>query len=797
MKTLAVLFALLSLLILVPNPTHCIRINNNPIRLPSAAYVALASDGTPVVDMDGNVVQAGEDYYVFTPNPAPGGTGVRLLGWNSGGDTQCPTDIILSNGLPANPIIITPKEKDTQVLESSPQNLKFKFTNPLCEKKVFWDIDYDYESGQQIVKAGSDLVYEFSIVRDAKSDAPLGTYNIIHCSFGVCYNVSTYQDKSIGATRLALSRETFLPVMFLKLTQPVLDDKGDEVLVGQQYNILSIVEPEGEVAVVGLDEKTECPGDVVIRNEVGDPILFTQGGPIPYVLESTLLAVEFEPTQKCKKSLYWEHSYDFVSKQTFVKAAPLLLDRFRIERVPSLPGAHFYKITFCSTTCYNVMAYEDIYCPSEVCYNLSTYYDESIDATRLVFGGDSVLEVVFQKRTPPVLDADGAELLAGEVYNIVSVDEPEGEVALVQLNTTAECPRDVIIQEDNGSGEDRIVFSPAGPNPFVWESTFLSVEFSPLQPNPDCQNSLSWDIQNDPQSGQDIVKTGNNILKLFKIERVLSPPGIQFYKITYCRDTECKNVGSYEDPSANNANRLALSDDVLPVVFKKATSVSTLCHLPTKMKTLSLLFALSLYLLLPNPTHSTRNPIRLPTADIVVASDTPVRDTNGDEVRTSGAYFLMSASPETPGEVIFGLFNNNNTKCPSDVVLWKEEFHIPIKIITPADPDATVVLELTTSLNFKFDTPLAPPCDKNVTWEAQYDFGSELGFVKTGDIVSYPFRILPDQAPNTYRIIYCSNLLLLCYNVGTYYDKTIGQTRLVVGDGDYSPLIVEFQYVYG
>lgn len=217
------------------------------------------------------------------------------------------------------------------------------------------------------------------------------------------------------------------------------------------------------------------------------------------------------------------------------------------------------------------------------------------------------------------------------------------------------------------------------------------------------------------------------------------------------------------------------------------------------MKTLLLLFTLSLYLLLilPNPTHSTRNPIRLPTADIVVASDTPVRDTNGDEVRTSGVYYIVSASSEKVG---LGWYNDTNTRCPINVVLWKSELGIAINI-TPADTtDATVVLE-STSLNFKFHTPLAPPCDKNLTWEVQYDSKSGLGFVKTGYIVvSYPFgrfRIMPDQAPNTYRIIHCPHPFLSCRNVSTYYDKSIGQTRLVVGYGDESPLIVQFQYLFG
>ncbi|XP_019170071.1 PREDICTED: sporamin B-like [Ipomoea nil] len=208
------------------------------------------------------------------------------------------------------------------------------------------------------------------------------------------------------------------------------------------------------------------------------------------------------------------------------------------------------------------------------------------------------------------------------------------------------------------------------------------------------------------------------------------------------------------------------------------------------MKTFLLLFALSLYLL-PNSTHSTRNninPIRLPSPPY----EPPVRDTNGDEVRTGGVYYIVSATSETPEKVGFGWYNDTNTRCPTNVVLWKSEFGIAVSIAPAYPPEATDVW-VRIPVNLKFYTPVVPPCDQILTWDAEYDSESDLGLVKTGDNDSpYPFILYPAPAPNTYEIIYCG--FLMCKPVSTYYDKSIGETRLFVGD-DRSPLIVQFQFV--
>nr|GMC78250.1 sporamin B [Ipomoea batatas]GMD54609.1 sporamin B [Ipomoea batatas]GMD57774.1 sporamin B [Ipomoea batatas]GME13763.1 sporamin B [Ipomoea batatas]GME15140.1 sporamin B [Ipomoea batatas] len=342
MKTLALLFAL-SLLIL-PNSTHSIR--NNPIRLPTAS-----DDDTPVLDIDGDELRPGVDYYIFSLNLAREGRGVRLVG----DDTKCPTDVILSNDSSADPIIITPAD----TVESTPLNFKFNISTTCENNNLFWEILYDPESGQQIVKTGE------------------------------CYNVSTFYDSSIDATRLALSRETYLAVWFRKRTPVVLDADGEQLRAGEVYNILSIDEPEGEVALVGLDNTTECASDVVIQDKLGDPIIFRPRGQNAFVFESTRLNIKFSPLQPdpyCTVNVYWDQQYDPISNQTFVKAVDLYSELFKIERAPSLPGTHFYKITYCLDT---------------TCSNVDTYKDTPVDATRLVLTNDTFQPFVFKKVTTP------------------------------------------------------------------------------------------------------------------------------------------------------------------------------------------------------------------------------------------------------------------------------------------------------------------------------------------------------------------------------------------------------------
>lgn len=373
MKTLPLLFALF--LLILPNPTHSTR---NLIRLPTAA------DDTPVLDSDGEELRAGGVYQIVS---AIGG--VKLFGV-SPGDAECPSDVILSEDSSADPIIITPADPDvSQVLESTPHNFKFDFSvsPPPCEANVFWESKYDYESGQHFVKAGETVRSLFTIERADNESST--TYKITYCSGGdQCYTLSTYHDASINATRLALSTQSFLHVVFKKIIPAVVDTDGEALVVGKAYSILSIDEPEGQVGLVGLDDTTDCPSEVILQDKLGDPIRFTPGGETT-VLESTPLSIDFkflQPTPGCPIRLYWDHKDDPISNQTFVTAVPGLKDLFQIERARSPPDTHFYKITRCPniTTCYNVY----------------TYKDTSINATRLVLTTDQSFQPFVFKKFP-------------------------------------------------------------------------------------------------------------------------------------------------------------------------------------------------------------------------------------------------------------------------------------------------------------------------------------------------------------------------------------------------------------
>nr|GLL45540.1 sporamin B-like isoform X2 [Ipomoea trifida] len=197
------------------------------------------------------------------------------------------------------------------------------------------------------------------------------------------------------------------------------------------------------------------------------------------------------------------------------------------------------------------------------------------------------------------------------------------------------------------------------------------------------------------------------------------------------------------------------------------------------MKTLTLLLALSLYLL-PNPTHSTRNPIRLPTVD------TPVLDNEGDALLPGRPYMLRSWK-WTHGGLRLVSLDGATTKCPSDVIISTDldDEGSPV-VFTPADPDAPVVSR-SAFLNIKFAIPTVRLCVSNVSWEVEYDEKSGQRLVKAGDVLSYQFKI-ESVAPvlHAYKFSYCDSGTDNCYVVGPHYGPD-QQTRLALGtDEPYS-----------
>ncbi|XP_019173400.1 PREDICTED: sporamin B-like [Ipomoea nil] len=196
------------------------------------------------------------------------------------------------------------------------------------------------------------------------------------------------------------------------------------------------------------------------------------------------------------------------------------------------------------------------------------------------------------------------------------------------------------------------------------------------------------------------------------------------------------------------------------------------------MKTLTaLLFALSLYLL-PNPTHSTFNPIRLPTAD-----DTPVLDTDGDALRPGETYFITSTGRGAASGGVQLAWLDSATKCASNVVISRPLTEgDPIRITPAAEPNATVVLP-STFQSFAFFVATSRLCVSSVFWRIRYDQPSGQYFLSSGEFVSdisgqFKIEVAPEL--NAYKITYCPFGGHICYNVGRYFDESAGAARLAL-----------------
>ncbi|XP_031110968.1 sporamin B-like [Ipomoea triloba] len=212
------------------------------------------------------------------------------------------------------------------------------------------------------------------------------------------------------------------------------------------------------------------------------------------------------------------------------------------------------------------------------------------------------------------------------------------------------------------------------------------------------------------------------------------------------------------------------------------------------MKTLALLFfSLSLYLL-PNPTHSTFNPIRLPTADEPLASSTPVLDTDGEELRPGQDYYVTSVTWGAGGGGVKLAGLDSQSACPSDVIVSRNSFDLGNPItFTPADPNATEVSP-STYQSFSFNVASNKVCQDKLSWGVQYDRRSGQYIIKTGEFVenlSNQFKIeVAQPSLNAYKLTYCQFGSDKCYNLGKYTDRRSRATRLALSN---NPFFVVFQ----
>nr|GLL45550.1 sporamin B [Ipomoea trifida] len=203
------------------------------------------------------------------------------------------------------------------------------------------------------------------------------------------------------------------------------------------------------------------------------------------------------------------------------------------------------------------------------------------------------------------------------------------------------------------------------------------------------------------------------------------------------------------------------------------------------MKALALFFLLSLYLL-PNPAHSSFNPIRLRTAHETASSETPVEDINGNEVRAGRDYNLFSAVWAIGGGLRLVRLDSSSYECASDVIISQNEMDIGDPItITPADPEVTVVMpEAYQTLRFNIANNQL--CANNQNWGIKYDDESGQYFVKAGEFVSdnsnqFKIEVVNDNL-NAYKITYCQFGTEKCFNVGRYYDPSTKVTRLALSN---------------
>nr|GME15142.1 sporamin B [Ipomoea batatas]GME20517.1 sporamin B [Ipomoea batatas] len=179
----------------------------------------------------------------------------------------------------------------------------------------------------------------------------------------------------------------------------------------------------------------------------------------------------------------------------------------------------------------------------------------------------------------PVVDINGNDLFAGSEY-YMSADvsgQARGQgVGLEKLNSTAQCPNDVVQFRMSDLG-DPVVFTPAEKDNFVVPSTFQAISFTAAaldfyNATEECADKVTWNVEHDDQFGLQLVKAGEaveNVSNSFKIELV--EWSLKAYKLTYCPRYEdnCYNVGRYYD-RATRTMRLALTNTTATlIVFKK------------------------------------------------------------------------------------------------------------------------------------------------------------------------------------------------------------------------------------
>ncbi|KAK6148558.1 hypothetical protein DH2020_019470 [Rehmannia glutinosa] len=181
-----------------------------------------AEQPSPVLDINGNKVRAGLDYYILPVIRGRGG-GLTLA---TTGNNTCPLSVVqeqmeVKNGLP---LTFTPvNAKKGVVRESTDQNIKFSAVST-CVQSTVWKLDYEESSGKYFITAGGvegnpgreTISNWFKIEKHEGGD-----YKLVFCPTVCNYCKVICKDVGIlvqddGKRRLSLTDDAPFIVMFKK-----------------------------------------------------------------------------------------------------------------------------------------------------------------------------------------------------------------------------------------------------------------------------------------------------------------------------------------------------------------------------------------------------------------------------------------------------------------------------------------------------------------------------------------------------------------------------------------------------
>ncbi|KAH6770496.1 hypothetical protein C2S52_015299 [Perilla frutescens var. hirtella] len=343
----------------------------------SICTISFPSAAAPVVDIDGNPVLVGVDYYILPVIRGRGG-GLTLA---STGNKSCPLDVVqepleVNNGLP---LTFRPANSSEGVVHvSADQNFIFSAAS-ICVQSTVWVL-YEEESTQTFFittggvegNPGRETISNWFRVDEYEGD-----YKLVYCP-GVC-SICRVRCGDIGVLvqdgerRLALTDDAPFKVCSLcslllisiyiaaaaESPAAVLDILGKQLRVGTDYYILPVVRGRGGGLTLSTAAGNKsCPLDVVqerLEIKKGLPLTFQPANAKKGVVRvSTDHNIKFSASSTCVESTVWKLDYEESSQKYFITTGGVegnpgretLSNWFKIEEYGS-----DYKLVFCPTLC--------------------------------------------------------------------------------------------------------------------------------------------------------------------------------------------------------------------------------------------------------------------------------------------------------------------------------------------------------------------------------------------------------------------------------------------------------------